>query len=144
MLYLIKLIENKISLSEYDSDTKIFEKIKKNGEIWQEFEEGEFWRWFQKKIDYEEEELSFAIVSDRETFAINPMIQLSKINFVKNRSDISQLLMSEIDANTQLYFIPHFENTTQKKQIKITPKKQIKKESLSEYYANRTKLYQGL
>jgi len=143
MLYLIELQKNKISLSEYDSDSKNFTKIKKNGEVWQEFVPREFWQWFQKKVEYDDEKLSFAIISDSETFVIDETIELSKINFVEDKQNIFQLLLNEINQTQKLLFIPHFDYITPKKQMKTTPKKPIKKESLSEYYANKTKLLRG-
>ena len=144
MLYLIKLLNQKISLSEYDSDTKSFLKITKNGEVWQEFNESSFWKWFKKKLDYENEKLSFVIISDIKNFTIDSTIELAKTNFIKNKQIISQLLTNEIVANTKFYFIPHVDYTTPTK-VTIKQKAQPpKKESLSEYYTNKTKLLREL
>jgi len=45
MLYLIKLINQKVSLLEYDPLNNTFVQIHKNGEAWQAFEEKTFWQW---------------------------------------------------------------------------------------------------
>jgi hypothetical protein len=143
MLYLIKYVKNKIALLEYESDMKSFMPMKKNGEVWQEYEEEAFWQWFKKKIEYEGEALSFVIMSESEHFSISQTIQLSKRNFIQNRTDIYQLVLNEIASRTQLSFFPPIKQTMAK-QRKSKKKSPPKKESLSEYYAQKTKRYQGV
>jgi hypothetical protein len=128
MLYLVKLLDNQISLSEYDSDEKTFIKIKKNGEIWQEYTSG-FLEWFIDKVKYENEEISFAIISNGKEFNIDGRIKLSKNNELEQDTTILKEILKEKKENTdncELFFKPNWENQ------KIAVSKKIAEKVLNE------------
>ncbi len=141
MLYLIKLINQKVSLLEYDPLNNTFVQIHKNGEAWQAFEEKTFWQWFKKKIDYDKETLSFAIVSDVPTFTIDPTLLLCKAHHATQKASIVKELLEEVEEHTTLSMIPHFDYTLPPKVSKKKISKKVMKESLTQYYINKTKSY---
>jgi len=122
--YLIHCIQNQISISEYEEG--IFTALKKNGETVQWFDADHFWDWFVDKIEYDEEKLSFAIITDLETFEIPEHIQLSETNTFLNEDKIAQklnelahgytiLTQPEIeDLETIPYIIQDQKNTMEK------------------------------
>jgi hypothetical protein len=116
----IRCFNSYISVKEEEIDGS-FVSLKKFGEESFKFED-DFWQWFKKKIDYDNELLSFDVISDIEDFTIDSEINVAEFNLSKE----------EIIEKKQL--------STNKKHPKTPPKR----ESLSEYYANKTKLYQGL
>jgi len=139
MLFLLKYVDEKIALMEFENNQ--FNYIKKNGEEWQPFDKEQFWQWFKKKISYNDEKLSFIIISDTDTFTIDSTIQLSTTNSIQHKREIASLLTDELIAKTQLYYIPECKIATPQKVKKKQPI--AKKGTLSEYYTNKTKLYRG-
>jgi len=87
--YLIIYIKNKIEVSEY-IDNKRLEKLRYRAEIKQNYDETEFWKWFKKKIDYDNEELSFIVITDEKDFNIpqNSKITISEVNKISQNQDI--------------------------------------------------------
>ena len=117
---LIRYFDSYISVQEEEVEGE-FVSLKKFGEKHFKYDNN-FWQWFKKKIGYDNEPLSFDVISDVEDFTIDSEINVVEFNLSKEEI----ILEKELPLN------------------KKSPKELPKKESLSEYYANRTKLYQGL
>ena len=141
MFYLIKLKEHKVSLLEYDNETNSFKVLKKNGEEWQEFKKESFWQWFKKKISYDNETVSFVVISDEE-LEIDSSINIAKIHFVETHRSIVKSLSKELLSGTKLYFVPMYD--LEKQNITKKESSPPPNNSLSEYYTNRTKLHKGI
>ena len=115
---LIKCFDSYISVKE-EIDGE-FISLRKLGEEKFKYDDG-FWKWFKKKIRYQNELLSFDVVSDMEDFNIDSDINVVEFNLSKEEIILEKPLLS----------------------THAIPKKPIKKESLSEYYTNKTKLFRG-
>ena len=76
--FLIIVAENKISVSECSGGE--YTPLKREGEEKQPYDKVTFWQWFQKKLDYGGEALSFVVISDEEDFSIADDIILSEVN----------------------------------------------------------------
>ncbi|OQY39066.1 MAG: hypothetical protein B6229_04545 [Spirochaetaceae bacterium 4572_7] len=63
---IITLIDNKIKISEFVNDGEDIDK--KDGEDFQLYDKDSFWAWWLDLIEYNDEELSFIIFTDRESF----------------------------------------------------------------------------
>jgi len=98
-------------------------------------------QWFKKKIDYDKETLSFAIVSDVPTFTIDPTLLLCKAHHATQKASIVKELLEEVEEHTTLSMIPHFDYTLPPKVSKKKISKKVMKESLTQYYINKTKSY---
>jgi len=115
---LIRCFDDYISVrEEVDGE---FISLRKLGEEKFKYDDG-FWKWFKKKIGYRNELLSFDVVSDMEDFSIDSEINVALFNLSKEEIILENPLSS----------------------THTMPKKPIKKESLSEYYNNKTKLFRG-
>ncbi len=91
--YLIVLKDNIITIAECEEGNPIY--IKKNGEQELSYNESEFWEWFKEKVNYDAEELSFIIFSDKSSFTIpcEANVILAEDNeFSKNKLCLNKLL----------------------------------------------------
>jgi len=74
--FFIKLVNNKVSISQYDN--KSLSILKREGE--EEFKfDNTFWSWFKEKIDYDNEKLSFIIQTDLDNFKIDKDIKIANV-----------------------------------------------------------------
>jgi hypothetical protein len=139
MLYFIEQQNNRISLSEYDSDIKTFAKLKNNGEVWQEFEEKLFWKWFKKKIAYNGIALSFIVMTDKECFQLDESLTLALKNVV-TKETLKHIMMMKSRTQTLLTF-PVIENLVipkiQEPLTKETPKVGEEK-SMKDFFITQT------
>ncbi len=82
--FFIHFVNKEISISQYNDGNWVV--LKNRGEELQVYHEGKFWQWFLEKIEYQQEKLSFVIVTDNKDFIIpdsssillndlNPMLQ---------------------------------------------------------------------
>jgi len=104
--YGVKLVDGRVKI--FDLAQK--EYLKNNGEhIW-DYDEGEFWNFFCKKIAYDGEKLSLLILTDQSDFHIPSSIQLhqeNKItqedyrNFIVNIEGIHIITMPHIAFSTK-------------------------------------------
>ena len=117
--YLISLIKDNISVFNYVN--RNLSIITNNGEETQTYNENIFWEWFKGKIEYDNQALSFVVITDEKDFSIpkSSQIQLNHKNSFDNY-DINELI-SVPDSLFVLSFPEHKKAPIQKK------KKQIKK-----------------
>ena len=140
MIYAIEFINGYISI--YNDIDNEFELLKYKGEISQKFEESKFWNWFEDKISYDDEALSFIIITDNEEFKIPTNFKLNN-DFKLNR-DLREFIDIKL-KNYNLITYPTIKIELEPQKTD-TPKpiKKIKKGSINEYYINQTKLYKNL
>ena len=84
MLYLINYVDEEISVSFYGQ--KSFEILKNKGENRWQYQDN-FWNWFKNKISYDNEEISFIIITNSE-FSIDKDIILSKQHYPTLNSEV--------------------------------------------------------
>jgi hypothetical protein len=143
MIYTIKCIKENITVFSYIDGE--FERLKNNGEKSQNFQEEIFWRWFEEKISYDDEAISFIIITDKKEFKIPNHFKLN------NSFKLDNNLKNFINRYLENYFLltkPNIDIPLETlKADKITEKKvsqEIKKGSISEYFINKTKSYKNL
>ena len=148
MIYFIRHTDNNIKVSIYDTLTESFEVLKNKGEAWQEYND-DFWHWFKKKIDYKDESLSFAILhntDNKDKVQIPSDIKISKTNYITQDTQAYNLIESQADITATITFIPIFK--INKKQNKVTKpiqkQNEIKQDSITHYYKQKTKTYQEI
>ena len=100
--FLIILAENQISVSEC-SDGE-YNPLKREGEEKQPYDRVTFWQWFQKKLDYSSEALSFVVISDEEDFSIPDDIVLSDVNHFQTDT----LCTKKLQQHTKKYKVISF------------------------------------
>jgi len=135
MIFLIKYLANKIFIAEFDKDG--FSPLKHKGEEWQKYDSN-FWQWFKDKICYENEELSFALISDSEDFAFDKNLNIAKVNQIEFNLKAHSSIVKDSSMRLKLSFLP--ELNKKPKDSKSLEKNQIKKNSLAQFYVNKTKL----
>ena len=141
MLYVINYLDEEISVSFYGE--KSFETLKNKGENRWQYQDN-FWNWFKNKISYDNEEISFIIITNSE-FSIDKDILLSKQHYIINNRGILNNILSEI-GNNQIYFYPEIEdeefiNETVEDTIKEVKTKVVPKGTLAEYFIKKTTKY---
>jgi len=92
--------------------------LTREGEERQPFEQDSFWQWFREKIDYNGEELSFAVIGYDKSFAIPDDIKLSRENiFQKDTQCLDRLRQYTKQSN----YYPHI------KDLEPIPQKRVNK-----------------
>jgi len=129
--FLIKLLNNEISL--YYKSRGEFEIIRYKGEEYQQFNKSSFWSWWRNKVEYDQREVSFVVITDRDEFIIPSDIILSEENlFLKYNSikDIEYL----VEGNKLMLF--PISNVSQQSQI-------LSDGLIADYYRKKTDEYQN-
>jgi len=110
--FIIYFINNFVSVYHYEDKLT---PLKYEGE--EKFKyNNNFWEWFQRKIEYSKEELSFVIISDKE-FKIPDEIVISK------KSNFNNLPPLKVPENSKIYTFPKIKeniNEIKKKSDKKT------------------------
>jgi len=106
--FVIYLIDRYISVYRFDDGNMI--ALRYEGEERFPYSD-DFWEWFKKKIDYNNEELSFVVVSDVE-FEISGDIVIAK------KSSFDEIPVLREYKNTKIFTFPKIEQTEIKKVIK--------------------------
>jgi hypothetical protein len=136
MIYIIKQIKDEISAIEYQNK---LEYLKKDGEKKWQYDSG-FWEWFKDKIVYDNQELSFIIITDKDDFKIDNSIKISKIDKIsKNQSFINEALALKED--NKIFFYPPLKSNVAKSSPKKTKKsntKPIKKGNIADFFIQKT------
>ena len=138
MIYVIKQIKKNISVIEYQDN--LLEYLKKDGERQWEYDT-DFWEWFKDKIAYNNEELSFIVVTDNNQFKIDNSINLT----TKDQISTNQLLIDkalDIKGNNKIFFYPPLKSNTTKsspKKPKKSNTKPIEKGSMADFFIAKTK-----
>jgi len=144
--YLIKYINNQISTYEIlSTDIDI---IMYQGEERQKYNHNAFWKWFKRKIEYEDETLSFVVIYDKE-LAIDDSIKISTHHHLSS-DEILDLIYEFKSSGLMVKTFPNVDLAVKiesKKQIipPLTNKKTatLKKKSLQKYFKNQTARHKG-
>ena len=122
--FIIYLIDDFISVYGFETEPI---PLKKEGE--EKFKySSDFWEWFQEKIDYNNEELSFIVVTNREDFAISKKIKLAETSSFK---EIPLGLQQYKD--TKIKTFPELEKI--KKSVIL---KTVKEKTFADYFVSKT------
>jgi len=144
--FFIVLQEGVISVSRYENEE--FEIIKHEGEVEQVYNSSSFWSWFKEKIEYEDEELSFVVVTDNKAFTIPPAsgIKLNETNSFDNNSYIDDKIISLSKGMFVLSFPPRKETPKQiveenKESSKIKVEELLSENEIANYFRKQTQSY---
>ena len=118
--YYIYLRDNKISVSSDDNGVLNF--LKYRGENHQDYDETNFWYWFKEKIAYQNQKLSFVVITDQKDFSIPSEITLSEQNPIIENKNLQKFLKQASSGSFTLYF-PKNNSQDVKKQIIDTKEK---------------------
>ena len=142
MVYTIRCIKDNITIFSYGDGA--FEPLRHKGENSQKFQADTFWEWFEEKISYDDEAISFIIITDKKEFEIPNHFKLDEsfkldknLREYINRYIQNYFLLTQPTINITLE-TPKLDKTTTKK-----PPQKIKKGSISEYYLNKTQTYKN-
>ena len=126
--------------------------LKYEGETSQRFQKERFWKWFKEKIEYQNEPLSFIVITDQESFAVPEDITIAQ------KSGFSFECLQKIGQKRQFnayhifYFpviekIPPIEKGPQKRQKRVSkPKKIVEnlmKPTVADAYKKETRKYRN-
>ena len=145
--YIIKLIKNKIVVSEYaDASLTV---LKNRGEKEQVYHEAKFWSWFKQKVEYKDEELSFVVITDNEAFLIPASAQINfhQISTLDNDSYINDEIISLSHGLFVLSFPQRSTLSVQKAreeaQEEDIPEEPLSENALASYFRKQTRGYQN-
>lgn len=146
--YVLKLINNRVVLSEYADST--LSVLKNRGEKEQAYHETKFWSWFKQKIEYKDEELSFIVITDNKEFLIpeSAHIKLHKTSSLDNDSYINDKIISNSDSLFVLSF-PQRNTTFDKKEVQNEEEREVLQEeilsenTLTTYFRKQTQSYRN-
>ena len=98
----------KENISVYQQIDETLEPLKNRGEIEQNYNADLFWAWWKKKVGYEDEELSFLVVTDNKEFKIPDDICIANKNGL-SQNIINDLLL-RLPTNSEVLTFPKIEN----------------------------------
>ena len=81
--YFISHKDNNIAIFEIQENQLVV--LKKDGEESHLYDVKEFWAWWDRKIHYNSEEISFIIATDEDSFEIPKSINITKTNVWKTK-----------------------------------------------------------
>ena len=137
-VFFIKKIDNNIWLYEIlDNKLKL---LRNKGEESVEYNNiEEFWKWFEEKIEYDKEELSFVISSNKTNFTIPKRFILAKESFREKNSNVFTNIQKE-QATLITWTIPTISIVKERKKVVAKSKKNsLKDGELLNYFKNKTK-----
>jgi len=142
----IEYINDNIRVAEFIDNQ--FDILKNMGEESVLYDYDTFWSWWRKKIEYDNQEVSFIIITDKKEFIIPNDIVISKENSFR-KQEINKLSLNRLDSNLKIISIPQKEIDIEFK--KDTTKKEIKKDkpiildtkNLSQYFRKKTREYKN-
>jgi hypothetical protein len=148
--YFIVLVNGKITISGCKDGE--FSPLKREGEEEQNYNEKEFWGWFKEKIEYDNEKLSFVVVSDREDFSIDKEIKISEKNSFEN-DNLCKKKIEKLNSKYPLFFFPFIQievTIPKKNKIEIPKKtisekkvKNITKKTIADIFNRQTQEYEN-
>ena len=106
-MYSFVIYSFKENISIYQQIDETLEPLKNRGEIEQKYDADLFWGWLKKKIDYDDEELSFFVVTDNKEFQIPDDISIADTNSL-SQNIINDLLLT-LPTNSEVLTFPKIE-----------------------------------
>lgn len=145
--YIITVVENRVKVQEYVDGTLTL--LKNRGEEEQAYDELQFWSWFKEKIEYQDEELSFVVITDNKEFLIpdSAEIKLHEKSSLDNDSYINDKILS-LAKNLFVLSFPNRiapEPTTQKEPQKVEPKieEPLSENAVAGYFRKQTQEFKN-
>lgn len=133
--YLIIHQNSKIKIYEYDENQ--FRILKNNGESEQNFDNFIFWNWWKDKVNYQEEEVAFVVLTDEDFLIPFDIIIADYISF--SQKELKNFI-DNISENLRVFSYPNkfFDLVlkTEEKQILI---EKTEESVLNMYFKNKTK-----
>lgn len=147
--FVLKLKNNIILTYRLNNARDSLEVLKNNGEEEQVFNEKEYWTWFLKKNEYENEALSFLVLTDKDEFLLPDNIVLAESNSAMDL-DIQEI-QTTLDSDFELKLLAFPEINNLKIQDVVVssnnkkPKKcvAIKKKGIQEYFIEKMEEYRS-
>lgn len=114
--------------------------LKKDGEESHLYDNKEFWSWWEHKTVYKNEEVSFLIATELDSFEIPQNINIAKKNTwkMKELEEIKKL----ISFNQKILTFPEMEKIefSKKKKNEVKSKIETKPDSIQAYFQNKTQV----
>jgi hypothetical protein len=98
----------KENISIYQQIDETLEPLKNKGEIEQNYNPHLFWSWWKKKVEYQDEELSFLVVTDNKEFRLPDDIGIADKNSL-SQNIINDLLL-KLPSNSEVLTFPKIED----------------------------------
>jgi len=138
----------KENISVYEQISETLEPLKNKGEIEQKYNADLFWSWWKKKVEYQDEELSFIVITDNKEFSIPDDICIADKNSL-SQNIINDLLL-KLPTNSKVLSFPKIENlkinhvkVEESKEEKIEISINIASPSLATFFRNKTNEMKG-
>jgi len=106
-MYSFVIYSFKENISIYQQIDETLEPLKNRGEIEQNYNADLFWAWWKKKIGYEDEKLSFLVVTDNKAFKIPNDISIADTNGLSQ--NIINDLLEKLPTNSEVITFPKIE-----------------------------------
>ena len=138
----------KENISVYEQISETLEPLKNKGEIEQKYNADLFWSWWKKKVEYQDEELSFIVITDNKEFSIPDDICIADKNSL-SQNIINDLLV-KLPTNSKVLSFPKIENlkinyvkVEEAKEENIEIPINIASPSLATFFRNKTNEMKG-
>ena len=133
----------KENISVYEQISETLEPLKNKGEIEQNYNTDLFWSWWKKKVEYQDEELSFIVITDNKEFSIPNDICIADRNHLS--LNIMNDLLLTLPKNSEVLTFPKIEDLEvnytkgeEFKQEKVEVSRIIKNPSLATFFRKKT------
>ncbi len=144
--FVIYSFNKKISIYEEIGET--LEALKNKGELEQHYDANLFWNWWKKKVGYQDEEISFLVITDNKEFSISDDI------FIAHKNSLSQNIINDVllrvPINSEVITFPKIENleidytkVEDSKEEKVEIVRDIANPSLATFFRKKTKEMRG-
>lgn len=133
--YLIIHQNSKIKIYEYDENQ--FKILKNNGESEQDFDSFIFWNWWKDKVNYQEEEVAFVVLTDEDFLIPSDIIIADYISFSKKEL---KNFIDNVSENLKMFSYPSkFFDLVLKNEEKQILIEKTEESVLNMYFKNKTK-----
>ena len=144
--FVIYSFKNKISI--YEEIDESLEVLKNRGEKEQEYKPDIFWSWWKNKVEYDNEEVSFLVVTDNEKFTIPNDIVIANISQLSE--DVMNDVLQTAPKGCEILTFPKIENLQIVYQELEEPKEEeiempisLTEPSLANYFRKKTNEMRG-
>ena len=138
----------KENISVYQQIDETLEPLKNKGEIEQNYNSDLFWTWWKKKVEYQDEALSFIVVTDNKEFSLPADICIA------DKSSLSQNIINDLllrlPVNSEVLTFPKIEDleidyvvVEESKEEEIVVPMDITNPSLATFFRKKTNEMRG-
>jgi len=147
-MYSFVIYSLKENISVYEQTDETLEPLKNRGEREQTYNPDLFWSWWKKKIGYEDEALSFLVVTDNKEFRIPNDISIAETNSL-SQNIINDLLLT-LPVNSEVLTFPKIEElkinytkVEESKEEEVIVPSNIANPSLATFFRKKTNEMRG-